>query len=371
MKRSRLGTLLIALGLILFALSGLSWSRHRIAPEPEPETAAPAETAAVSSEPAEEATPEPTPVPTPEPTPVPTPTPTTRPLREPWLVDFRIDDVFFDESAEKGTLVKDVAYMTRDYVDGRDGDVQKLMQVYLPHGYEESGRYDVLFLLHVRSQDERFWLERPHEYIVPGEGQLMLDAVTLLDRLIELGYCKPMIVVSLSGYLDWESMERHRSEQVYPQFAREFREDILPFVAGHYATWAEDGSEAALQTARRHFAVLGASFGAFEAELSVLGPNLDLVSWYAMTGGGSVTREYLYPEWQQRGTLDEPIDLLYFGEGEYDDIGPVEGSYNALASWAEVFTRDRNLRFTSMTAAGHEQREWVNTLYNAVQLFFR
>ena len=65
-----------------------------------------------------------------------------------------------------------------------------------------------------------------------------------------------------------------------------------------------------------------------------------MISWFAMTGGGSVSREYLEPSWLNAGTAGLPVSMLYFAEGEYDNIGPVAGSFRGLSYWTEVFTAD-------------------------------
>lgn len=371
-KRIVFGVLLILLGLTIFAriyLPGTELSFGSAAAPAVTQTPEAAETPTPTPEPLPEV--QPTPAPTPEPTPEPTPAPTPRPLNAPELTDRGIDESFFGPAGQQGTLLTDVTYITHDYVYGRDGDYVKPMHVYLPYGYSESERYDVLFLLHIRQNDVSFWLEKPHDYNLPEGGSVAVDVVNVLDNLIERGLCKPMIVIALDGYLNDESRWVHNSDQVYPQFAEEFGRDILPFVAEHYATWADGTDRAQLAAAREHFGVLGASFGAYQAELSVLAPNFDLVSWYTLTGGGSVSSGYLMPMWTQYGTLDQPISLLYFEEGEFDDFGPVEGSYLTLSDWTEKFTRDENLRYQRVLGAGHDQREWVNALFNSAQLFFR
>lgn len=361
MKRKRLGLLLILIGLLFFALAGLS--HGGVFPLPAAVTAAP--TATPSPAPAS------TPSPTPEPTPTPTPAPTPRPLLAPQLTDSRIEPAFFEPAAEQGTLRTDILYTTPDYVFGMEDEFPKPMQVYLPYGYDENGQYDVLFLFHVRQSSERFWLEMWHEYDLPGLGPTQVNALPLLDNLIERGLCKPMIVVALWGYLDSYASDRHLSEQNYPQMAGEFGDVILPFVAEHFATYAEGGSREQLRAAREHFGVLGASFGAYMVDLSILSQNMDLVAWYGMAGGGSVTREYLEPYWIQKDCLSYPIRLLYFVEGEYDDIGPVRESYQALGYWAEKFTPEENLRFTMLHETGHVNQAWLTALYNTAQLFFR
>lgn len=361
MKRTLAGITLIVLGLVLFALLGL----RALALRQESPTSTPEPTQ--SAEP----TPEPIPEPTPTPEPTPSPTPSPRPLLEPAPSEYGIDAGLFADCSEPGVLLKDVAYTTQDYVWHREGDYGKLMQVYLPYGYDETAQYDVLFVIHTRKLNERFWLEQTHSYRRPDGSSDTGSTVTLLDNCIARGLCRPMIVVSLCGYLDWEAAEIHNSEQVYPQFREEFARDILPFVAEHYATFAEGGTREQLSAARRHFGVFGASFGAYETELSVLAPNLDLASWFSMTGGGSVTRDYLEPYWRLYGTNGLPVDLLYLAEGELDDRAPVENSYYGLGAWTEIFTQGENLRFTLLRGVGHEEAEWMTALYNTLQLFFR
>ena len=367
MKRRSLGIGLILLSLLFFALAGLS---HGGLVPPPAAVPAPPSTAPMPEETLAPST-APTPAPTPVPTPTPTPSPSPHPLQEPQLTEDRISPDFFEPAAEQGTLLKDVSYTTPDYVFGMEGEFPKIMQVYLPWGYDESGQYDVLFLFHVRQSPVSFWLDMEHEYDLPGLGIRQVRALPMLDNLIERGLAKPMIVVALWGYLDSYASDRHLSEQNYPQMAGEFGDVIVPFVVEHFATYAEGSSREQIRDAREHFGVLGASFGAFMVDLSVLSENLDLVAWYGMAGGGSVTRAYLEPIWLQKGFLEYPLRLLYFVEGEYDDIGPVATSYQALGFWSEKFTPEENLRFTMLREIGHVDQAWLTALYNTAQLFFR
>ena len=87
--------------------------------------------------------------------------------------------------------------------------------------------------------------------------------------------------------------------------------DLLPYVAEHYATRASDGSREALRAAREHFGVLGASFGAYAGYLSVIADNYDLAAWYTFCGGGEIDPGYLMNGWTNTGTQDLPLKLLY------------------------------------------------------------
>lgn len=335
-------------------------------PSPEPTTTL---TAAASPEPA--AVPEPTTTLTaaasPEPTPVPEPTP--RPLLAPEAVDGVLDLSLFEPAEEQGRIVE-ASYEAEDHVYRSGETVHKRMLVYLPYGYSEDKEYDVLVLLHLKGLDENFWLGEMG-YPVDFQNYPTVRVQDLLDNLIQRGLCRPMIVVSPCIYFNADAQAGYWGSQVYDQFAAEFRQELLPAVADQFATYARGGDEESLRAARQHFGVLGASHGAYQAELSVLSPNLDLVSWYAMVGGGSVTRDYLGPMWSLNGLEDYPVDLLYLMEGDSDDPATIAASYEGLAAWPERFTKEENLRFTMLQGAFHNERSWLGALYNAACFFFR
>ena len=68
------------------------------------------------------------------------------------------------------------------------------------------------------------------------------------------------------------------------------------------------------------------------------------------------------------GSLEAAFQYLVIGSA--DVAQPVIDSYYNL-DWSETFTRDDNLRLTTVLDTGHEERAWVIGVYNAVQLFFR
>ena len=318
-----------------------------------------------------EPTPEPTaaPTPTPAPTPSPTPEPTPRPLLPVSLEEYYIDEELFESAAEQGTLFY-TEYETRDYASGSDEPVTKRLGVYLPYGYDESKQYDVLFLLHTSGLDESYWLHSDHWYPLYDGRVLQVSMIDLLDNCIQRGLCKPMIVMAPCGYIDEEAPLVHNSARDYEQFDREFSRDLLPFVAEYYATYAEGTDAASLAAAREHFGVLGASFGAYMNYISILSPHFDLAAWYTLVGGGAVRWDYLQSHWSAAGALELPVRCLYLVEGEYDDRQAPELSYYELQAVTEHFS-DTNLFYSVIADCAHEEREWINGLYNTLQLFFR
>lgn len=326
------------------------------------------------------------------PTPTPSPIPTPRPLRELSICEDNLDESLFREATEKGR-VELVQYRSEDRVSGGDVEVMKDLAVYLPYGYDESKPCDVLILLHCAWADHRFWLVQNREYRTlssnpdpslfanwtqndgaPADGVIPVYVPNMLDRMIEEGWCAPLIVVSPCVYLYDHQPSAAGTQYDYVQFSREFGTDFLPYLAENYATYAADGSREAIAAAREHFGVLGASFGAYAEYLSVIGDNYDLVAWYTFCGGGVIDPGYLMQAWQEHGTESLPLKLLYLSEGEFDDRYAPESSLQNLLYYGQnvggPFT-EKNVRYTMIRGWGHEDHSYLVGLFNALQLYFK
>ena len=304
-----------------------------------------------------------------EPTPEPTPEPTERPLLPVDITDYCIDSAMFEEAAEQGS-VSVLEYTTYDYSLAECPEVAKQAMVYLPSGYSEEEQYDVVFLLHPASADEFFWLFYEHSCVCADGTFKSFPLRNLLDNMIEKSCCRPFIAVAPDCYLDDTARVSRNSSKDFEQFKQEFANDLLPSVVSSFSTYASGTGRAELAEVRRHFGVLGASFGAYMVYRSFLGPNADLLSYYCCTGGGNMDPEWLEEMWYGKEPASCGIDLLYFVEGEYDDRTPVELSAYKLMNDCDSFNQS-NLLYTMLYGTGHEDQEWVTALYNALQLFFR
>ena len=227
----------------------------------------------------------------------------------------------------------------------------------------------MLILLHCAWADHRFWLVQDRNYGTEAEA-VPVSVPHLLDRMIEEGICRPLIVVSPCIYLYDRQPSSAGNAYDYMQFSREFGRDFLPWLAENYATFAADGSREALTAAREHFGLLGASFGAYASYLSVIGDNFDLASWYTFCGGGEIDPSYLRNSWAAAGTDGLPLNMLYICEGEYDDRAGPELSYYSLLNAGGPF-HDENVKFTLVRGWGHEDHSYLVGLYNSLQMFFR
>lgn len=308
-------------------------------------------------------TPEPTPAPTPEPTPSPVP------LMEPELIDYSMPEAVFGEATQQG-WVTTMEYETRDYVSGSEEMIVKSMDVYRPYNYDENKKYDVLFLMHIAGADEGFWFRRDFYYQSPEGGYNGIYMFDMLDKMIEQGRCAPLIVISLDGFLYDEYRWNHYSTHSYEQFHHEFANDIMPFVVENLATYAEGTSRQEMSLAREHFGFMGASYGSYLNNNCILRHCYDLVSNFCFSGGGAMDYSSHLTVWESMGIDSLPVENLYIAVGMLDDRAPPEQAYLNFKEDTWRFSED-NLHFSLFTGTGHDQREWVNSVYNSLQLFFR
>jgi len=138
------------------------------------------------------------------------------------------------------------------------------MTVYTPAGYDEGGRYPVLYLLHGAGGDEEAWAT-------------LGRAAQILDNLTAEGKVKPMIVVMPNGNANCDAAPGEWHKGMYkPTFmahmeskaaatTEEAFRDVVAYVDKHYRTLAN----------KKHRAVCGLSMG----------------------GGHSFAVSRLYPDW--------------------------------------------------------------------------
>lgn len=114
--------------------------------------------------------------------------------------------------------------------------IHRRMTIYTPPGYEQGGRYPVLYLLHGRGGDETAWSE-------------LGRVAQILDNLIASGKARPMIVVMPNGNTNASAAPGASALGLYPPTADglpspevaqmdESFLDIVHYVDRHYRTQA-------------------------------------------------------------------------------------------------------------------------------------
>jgi len=297
------------------------------------------------------------------------PEPTPKPLQPVSLVTYELPEDIFAPATEQGTVI-DLQYETYDYRYEEREPITKNLSVYLPYGYKESKQYNVIFLMHVSGVDENYWFNSTMHYASHEKGYIYVNVKNMVDNMIERGHCSPCILVSVDGFLYDEHRAVHNTGPAYSQFSKEIGNDIMPCVVENLATYAEGTSREEMAEARMHFGYVGASYGAYMGYISVMPDNFDLIAHYGISGAGKMDYAGISHSWSRNGTQDLPAGCLYIGTGQLDDrIGP-EGSYYEFLNHCDKYTTD-NIFFSLYTMTAHEPREWINSLYNCLQLFYR
>jgi enterochelin esterase-like enzyme len=182
------------------------------------------------------------------------------------------------------------------------------MHVYTPPGYGQStGKYPVLYLLHGASDSDDSWTS-------VGRANF------ILDNLIAAGKAKPMIMVMPAGHTTRGGFAVPRGSD---EFARDFLNDIVPYVEKHYR----------VQTDRNSRAMAGLSMGGGQT-LSIAVPNLarfgyigvfssGLFEMFGSSRGPAPAPDG--PSWEERNVkvlddagLRKGLKLFWFGTGKED-----------------------------------------------------
>ncbi len=265
------------------------------------------------------------------------------------------------QKSDRPGTVETWNYRCTAYANHGYGEYDKTCSIYLPFGYDTGKQYNVLVLLPPSGESHAFWLTEEHEY-----GETSLSGRTILDRMFELGYCEPCIVVCPVAE---DGNVQGLTGGIY-QMRDELRNDILPYIAGHYSTYARDGKLDSLRAARDHFGLGGASNGSLFTFEGGMRYNFDLFgSYIALSGDGEpwLTVSII----QEDGYADLPVNCLFTGAGTHNDWA-LEYTTNGYRYFIERDARFQEGRNTwNVDVEGsHEWKVWLTDLANGLQVAF-
>ena len=253
--------------------------------------------------------------------------------------------------------VESITYPSRAYA-GDGSEITKHAVVYLPYGYDPANRYDVLILCHGIGGTENEWGFR-NQYCI-GRN--------IVDRLIENGEVKPFIVVCPNGRscADYNNTSMANAAAFY-EFGKELRNDLLPYIDAHYATYGSDTPDD-LASSREHRAMAGLSMGGMQTINIGLCECADLFSVYGAFSAaptsysGSVIAEKL--------DAFANLEVRYF----YSICGLQDGIAYQSAYQAAGKLPDHTERFDTSnwhwqeTKGTHSFEIWNLGLFNFVRL---
>ncbi|MCR5684067.1 MAG: hypothetical protein K6G81_01410 [Lachnospiraceae bacterium] len=306
------------------------------------------------------ATPVPTATPTPKPTATPTPESTATPTPEPHAqVGLLIPSKYNLSVSEHGGTIEPITYMAKDYL-GDGPDVEKKAYVYLPYGYDESKKYNVLYLCHGIGGSENEW----------GLNNTAGSRVKrILDHLFADGDVEPFIVVTPNGRA--MALSGVTGNDLFYKFGYELRNDLIPYMESHYSTYADyDENGYDMTASRTHRAMAGLSMGGMQTINIGICECLDLFSWFGAFSAAptsySAARVKTFVE-----ASEYKVDFFYNICGKQDDIayGSSSAAAKNLPHICDIFVEDENFMWQEK-AGGHDFNIWYLGLYNFAQIAF-
>ena len=280
----------------------------------------------------------------------------------PELLDGSLPDEYYQACEESGAVYS-FSY-TVPLLNGGEGPA-KIARVYVPYGYDQddvSIHYNMLLLLHGRDEDSSSWIDAAHD-----SGERVFQMKTIYDRMIANHDCDPFLVVTIDTWF-WDGW-RH-VDYSYEQLASEIRNVVLPYVAKHFRTYAEDGSLGSLQAARSHIGIGGNSNGSCFALHCGIVYNYDIVGNYMCFSGNNCTKEATRTISAEDNNVPAPT-CFYTACGKWDTqwTNTQHGYASLEKNLPEI--EDGVNGFFHDSYGGHEWHVWATELFNAMHFMFQ
>ena len=256
---------------------------------------------------------------------------------------------------EAGTIVH-ISYPSRDYfLDGKA--ITKEANVYLPYGYSEDNKYNVLYLMHGIGGDEAEW------------GMVDDDSLVkrMMDNLIYYKEITPFIVVTPNGR-STENCAREGSDfNSFYVFGKELRNDLIPYIEANYSTYVDADD---MSLSREHRAMAGLSMGGMQTINIGIGECIDLFSYFGAFSAAPTSNPAAKTA---RLLKDSPYEIAYFYNicGTEDEIAYDSAAVAAknLPEVCDKFRDGENFEWQELSGA-HDFNIWYLGFYNFAQIAF-
>ena len=256
-----------------------------------------------------------------------------------------------------GGTVQKIAYESQDYT-GDQAEITKYAVVYLPPQYDENERYDLLVLCHGIGGSENEW----------GFMNPFCIGKNVMDHLILSGEIHPMIIVmpngrSTANYMDG-SMNNAAS---FYQFGKELRNDLIPYMDAHFATYGSDSQED-LSAARDHRAMAGLSMGGMQTINIGLCECLDFISAFGAFSAAPTSYSSAAIAAKLEAFPEQTIRYFYNICGTEDDVAYPSAAAAAknILDYTDRINADNYC--WQERKGGHDFNIWNLGLYNFVRI---
>lgn len=263
--------------------------------------------------------------------------------------------------SECGTI-ENISYTTYDYF-GDGAEIEKHANVYLPYGYDEEKQYNVLYLMHGIGGDENEW------GMTGNDSKVKI----IMDNLIYNGDIEPFIIVTPNGRSGADFANVNSDYNSFYEFGKELRNDLIPYIESHYATYGQYGEkDYDMKADREHRAMAGLSMGGMQTINIGMCECLDIIGYFGAFSaaptsykGGDIVKkiDMQFP--------DEEIKLFYNICGTNDTIAYQSASAAAkeLPQLSERFLEGENYMWQELSG-GHDFVIWYLGFYNFAQMVF-
>ena len=285
------------------------------------------------------------------------------------ITSSEVPDKYRAERTSEAWEVVRLDYTAHDYALGTSATEEKYCNIYLPYGYSDSRRYDILYLVHGTD---------PQTVVHQDTWLYTIGMKNILDNMIYYGDIEPLIVVAPSFYSyglygddDMSSITEMTpvKQNSTNNFGRELRNDIIPAVESRYSTYAEDVTQEALASSRDHRAMAGLSNGCRITYLGGMIENFDYISWYGCFSS-YVDSSLILDALNSEKFKDYGLNYMFNADGIYDF------AYNGHKKMVNELMKDdkftaENTEYVQIDFGYHSARSWRVGLYDALQRFFK
>ncbi len=256
--------------------------------------------------------------------------------------------------------IEQISYTAHDYF-GDGGEITKNANVYLPYGYSEDKKYNVLYLMHGIGGDENEW----------GMTGSASKVKLIMDNLIYNGDIEPFIVVTPNGRSSSNHAANGSDYNSFYVFGQELRNDLISYIEKNYSTYGEyDENGYDLSDARAHRAMAGLSMGGMQTINIGIGECVDVFGYFGAFSAAPTSNTAD----KTAGILeDNPYEIYYFYNicGTEDNIAYASASAAAksLPEACPQFDPDKNFMWQELKG-GHDFKIWYLGFYNFAQIAF-
>lgn len=277
-------------------------------------------------------------------------------------IEDKIPGKYISLCAKGAGRIEHITYESRDYFGDSETVVEKEANVYLPAGYSDDTRYNVLYLMHGIGGDENEW----------GMTGSTSRVKLIMDNLAYYGDIEPFIVVTPNGRSAVNHAANGSDFNSFYCFGEELRNDLIPYIESHYSTYADYSEEGYdMSLTREHRAMAGLSMGGMQTINIGIGECLDLFGYFGAFSAAPTSNT----AGKTAGLLEgNELPILYFYNicGTEDNVAYAAASAAAknLPEVCPQFVDGENFMWQELPGV-HDFNIWYLGFYNFAQLAFK